>query len=65
MNTTGIRVNDTFKEFIKKAKLNRYKLGSDVEPETMYNICDLIVKYFKENNDSYLEFIKMVGIRNV
>lgn len=53
-----LKVSQLFYDFIIKFGVNRVK--SDMELQTK-NICDLpdiIVKYFKHNNDRYLELVK-------
>ena len=57
-NKRPIKVSQSFYDFIVKFGSNRVK--SDMEMQTR-NICDLpdiIVKYFKTNNDRYLELVK-------
>jgi hypothetical protein len=46
-------------EFNKKLKVNRIKADTDDEPLAFWRLDDLIVDYFKANNDRYLEVVKM------
>ncbi len=63
-NVPPIRLSPDFIPFLEKAQLNRIK--SDIDKKTIGNprMSSLIVKYFKLNNDRYLELINMEEQRN-
>jgi len=58
-NTPPIRLDDEFISFLERAQLNRIK--TDIDFKTIGNprMSALIVKYFKLNNNRYLELINM------
>ena len=58
-NTISIRLDEDFVKFAEKAQTNRIKAGTDKKTIGNPRLSKLIVKYFKLNNDRYLEFMKM------
>jgi len=58
-NTPPMRFNEGFKLFIEKAQLNRVKIETDRKTIGNPRMADLIVRFFKFNNDQYLELINM------
>ena len=58
-NTPPIRLDDGFISFLEKAQLNRIKMDLDFKTIGNPRMSSLIVKYFKLNNDRYLELIHM------
>jgi hypothetical protein len=58
-NYRTMKVNDEVYDFITNIISNRIKVGSDSVPLHREDIPLLIVKYFKLNNDRYLELVKL------
>jgi len=58
-NKRPIKVSDEFYNFLKKLGTNRIRVGIVDEVENLCNLPDIIVKYFKVNNDRYLELCNM------
>ena len=58
-NKRSLRVSDAFYNFILKFGANRVKADMELETLGKCDLPDLIVKYFKLNNDRYLELVKM------
>ena len=54
----SVRLSEDFWEFLKKIIKNRVKLDIGDEVASRTYAADLVVKYFKDNNDEYL---KMIG----
>lgn len=59
INESSIKLPEAFKDFLKRFRNNRIKVESDVDPLPYRELVLLIVKYFKENNDRYLELVNM------
>ena len=61
-NGMSIKISSDSKKFLKRLKHNRWitmdKLGTNEKELTEKESVDLIVKYFKLNNERYLELIK-------
>ena len=57
--SSAIRLSDEFIAFSEKAQTNRVLQGMDKKTIGHPDLSKLIVKYFKLNNDRYLEFINM------
>jgi len=53
-----IKISENGIEFLKKLRLNRIKADIDLDPLYYYELIEVIVKYFKLNNDKYLELVK-------
>ena len=58
-NNTSLKLSQEFIEFSKKLQTNRIKADMDNTIIGHAKISKLIVKYFKLNNISYLELVKM------
>lgn len=58
MNLISIKVNNQGTAFLKKLKLNRIKVGKE-EDLSYHKLFDLIVNYFKLNNEDYLKLLNM------
>lgn len=57
-NLITIKVTNQFKEFVDKLYKNIIKADGDVT--TISERTDAIVYYFKDNNDSYLNFVRYI-----
>ena len=53
-----IKISKEGMDFLKKLRLNRIKADVDEEPLFHYQTIELIAKYFKLNNDRYLEMVQ-------
>lgn len=62
-NKKAIKVSSQFYHFLLKLGVNRVKMDVDLQSKNLCDLPDLIVKYFKLNNDRYLELCKM-GVEN-
>lgn len=58
MNSTPTRLSDDNLNFLKRCNTNRIKVGSETKTISYSKLLDIIEKYFKDNNDEYLNFIK-------
>lgn len=58
-NGTSIRLSNEFREFLKRMKYNRIKADVDNDILSAMDAADILVKYFKLNNDRYLELVNM------
>lgn len=59
-NKISFKITEEFYNFIKKFGNNRVMAGSmKVNDVYLYSLPDIIVKYFKLNNNRYLELVKM------
>ena len=56
-----IRISEEFKDFIDNTRATRRSKATGIDKEmlTQLQTCDLVVKYFKLNNDKFLELIKI------
>lgn len=63
-NTPPIRLHEDFIPFLEKAQTNR--IITEVDNKTIGHprMSKIIVKYFKINNDRYMELIKMKEDKN-
>lgn len=59
MNKVTVRISGESYEFLKKLKNNRLKLDIDNLPISYPEAMDIIMKFFKNNNDQYLKIVKM------
>ncbi len=59
VNDTPIRLSKDFRDFLFKASANRVANGTEKKQISLTKICDLIARYFKENNEEYLDLINM------
>ncbi len=58
-NSYSIRLDKEYVSFSEKVGINRVKIDIDKKTLGHPQISKLIVKYFKDHNDRYLELIKM------
>jgi hypothetical protein len=58
-NNSSTRLSDEFKAFLKKLQFNRIKADVDDGILSSVATANLLVKYFKLNNDRYLELVQM------
>ena len=58
-NKRPIKVSDDFYNFLVKLGVNRVKEDMDLQTMDLCILPDTIVKYFKLNNDRYLELVHM------
>lgn len=61
MNLTSCKVAPEVLSFIQKMKVNRIKTGNSEAIESNSDMFNIIVKFFKNNNDIYL---KLLGVKN-
>lgn len=54
-----MKVSDEWYEFIEKFGVNRIKSDIDSKMLPLCKLPDIIVNYFKLNNDRYLEIVNM------
>ena len=57
-NKRPMRVSSFFYDFILKFGANRVKADMELQTGSICDLSDIIVKYFKANNDRYLELVK-------
>lgn len=55
----NIKISPSGKEFIKRFITNRRIAKIDDEDIAFWKVLEILDKYFKNNNDSYLEAIKI------
>jgi len=58
-NKRVIKVSPEFYKFIENLNTNRIKVGSEKKSLYLCETPDIVVKYFKKNNERYLELCKM------
>lgn len=65
-NYISIKVTGSFKDFIENLRATRRSkvIGTDKEMLTQTETIELIVKYFKLNNDRFMELLKMENKKN-
>lgn len=56
---TSTKLSDDTREFLKKFDVNRIRAGTADDKIGYSRLLDLIVKYFKLNNDSYLGLVSL------
>lgn len=61
----SIKVSDEGINFLKKLITNRRKADIDESDLHYWKVMEIIAKYFKLNNDRYLELVKMGWNKNV
>jgi len=59
LNKKPMKVSQEWYDFIVKFGANRVKAGVDIRTGYLCDLSDIIMKYFKENNDKYLEVVNM------
>jgi len=62
---TSIKVSDLGLSFFQKLRTNRRKADVDSADLSYWKLIEIIEKYFKNNNDKYLELVKMEEVKNV
>ena len=62
---TSIKVSDLGLSFFQKLRTNRRKADVDLSDLSYWKLIEIIEKYFKNNNDKYLELVKMEEVKNV
>jgi len=58
-NKKPMKVSKEWYDFVEKFGANRVKAGKDLRTLPFCQLPDIIVKYFKINNDRYLELVNM------
>jgi len=56
-NKRPIKVSTLFYDFLLKFGANRVKSDMELQTQSLCDLPDIIVKYFKSNNDRYLELV--------
>lgn len=59
MSNSSIKVSDQGLSFLKKLRTNRRKADVDPEDASYWKLIEIMAKYFKLNNEDYLELVKM------
>lgn len=55
----SVKVSDDWYSFIEKFGINRIRAGTDNKIRNLCDLPDIIMNYFKLNNDKYLEVVNM------
>ena len=55
---SSVKLSETGIEFLKKFRTNRRKMEMDEEDLSYWKLLEIVVKYFKANNDRYLDLVK-------
>jgi hypothetical protein len=58
VNKRTIKVSEDFYNFLLKFGANRVKADMEMQTIPLTELPDIIVRYFKSNNDKYLELVK-------
>jgi len=58
-NKISMKMGPGFYDFIENLGANRVKVGSEKRTLSLCVLPEVVVKYFKTNNDRYLELCKM------
>jgi len=58
-NKKPIKISISFYNFLLRFGSNRVKSDMDIKNRNLCDLPDIIVKYFKENNDRYLELVNL------
>jgi len=58
-NKISLRVSKDFYNFVLKFGANRVKADMELQTLSLCELPDIIVKYFKLNNDKYLDLVNM------
>lgn len=64
-NKSSVKLSEDGIEFLKKFRLNRIRTNADNEILSYADLVDIVAKYFKTNNERYLEMVKMEVGKNV
>lgn len=62
---TSTKISENVRVFLKKFRTNRRKTEIDESDLSYSGLLEIVVKYFKNNNDKYLELIKIPAVKNV
>ena len=62
-NKKPLKISEEFYDFLLRLGANRVKVGMELQTLNLCDLPDTIVKYFKANNDRYLELAK-VEVKN-
>lgn len=62
---TSLHISMEVLNFLKKFRTNRRKSDTDEEDLAYWKLLEIIAKYFKLNNDAYLELVKLRWNKNV
>lgn len=65
MNKTSVKLTDENKGFLDRIGTNRVICKTETRTKSFSQNLDIIEKYFKLNNDKYLEMCRMEDIKNV
>ena len=60
-SSSSVRLTESNKEFLENISINGIKSNAIKKRLSYSQDIDLLHKYFKENNGSYLQFIEWVG----
>jgi len=63
-NKRSIKISEDFYNFLIKYGANRVKAGMELKTKDLCEMPDIIVKYFKSDNERYLELVKMEVEKN-
>lgn len=58
-NRFPMKVSPEWYEFLENFSANRVKVGMEKRTLPFSRLPDIIIKYFKLNNDRYLDLVKM------
>ena len=55
----SIKISDNGMQFLNKLRTNRRKAEVDEKDSSLWELIEIIVKYFKNNNEEYLKLVKL------
>lgn len=58
-NKTSVKLSGEVTDFLKNFRKNRTKVDMDEDYLSYSRLLEIIVKYFKDNNERYLEAVKL------
>lgn len=63
----SIKISEEYKDFVENLRATRRtkSIGTDKKMLSQSEVGDLVVKFFKKNNEAYLELIKIPMNENV
>lgn len=65
VNKSSVKLSEAGVEFLKKFRLNRIRTKADDDILSYSDLVEVIARYFKSNNERYLELIKIKRNKNV
>lgn len=65
VNKSSVKLSEAGVEFLKKFRLNRIRTKADDDILSYSDLVEVVAKYFKTNNERYLELIKIKRNKNV